>query len=481
MTRKTLIHIPVFLMLGGSGILLVLPSCVWAAEDSFSAYLEACRFLHEGESRSQAARRFAAVASGRPTDRYTEAAASLAAFLKQMAIEDEAFQEPKEPTALPGKEHIGYLIFKLRDVAEQSRDVPGKTFVLFSPRTPDSPAVALRRMGKIAVPSLLALLEDQRPTRSFSGALNGAYILRYSDVAFQILEGIAGRRFDLQTRRGSYLLNADDDLRTKIIEGVKVWWRENSQRTEAEWLRDSLARTGVGAMWDRLAAAERLVELEGTGAIDFFRERLAQEPSSPHVIRLLWRAGGKRVLKDIRAKVDSDFLPIRAAAFRALVEGGEPDAVSMVVQELRSLLSEDRPSNDIGARTDRRSLRDHRKSLFSILTSSGTPEGVLAAAGFIRHGDAEIAHEAILAFQHALRKPATLPPDLRMQVLPHMASALEKEKLKYSAAWWIIKAAQLEIEWPSATSTGFGPNELNLARERAVEMVKAWLNRQEKK
>ena len=97
MTRKTLIHIPAFVILGGSGILLVLSSCVWAADDSFSAYLEACRFLHEGESRGQAARRFAAVASGRPTDRYAEPAASLAAFLKQMASEDDALPEPKDP------------------------------------------------------------------------------------------------------------------------------------------------------------------------------------------------------------------------------------------------------------------------------------------------------------------------------------------------------------------------------------------------
>src|SRR5688500_5496433 len=100
--------------IAGTAILLSLYSGVLAVQATFSAYLEACALLQKGEPRAECARRFAAVASRQPNDRFAELSASLAEHLKQMAVEDQAFQSPVNPAALAGQPHIDSLIFKLR-------------------------------------------------------------------------------------------------------------------------------------------------------------------------------------------------------------------------------------------------------------------------------------------------------------------------------------------------------------------------------
>ena len=88
----------------------------------------------------------------------------------------------------------------------------------------DSSIIALRKMGKRAVPSLIETLKDRRPTRSAGLLENGGVITRNCDVALEIIESIASRQFDFRTRRGSYLSTASERLSDKIIEDVKQWW-----------------------------------------------------------------------------------------------------------------------------------------------------------------------------------------------------------------------------------------------------------------
>ncbi len=74
---------------------------------------------------------------------------------------------------------------------------------------------------------MISLLKDPRPTRSVGQAMNGGVVLRNCDVALEIIESIANRKFDSRTTRGSYLSTASEDLRDEIIEEVKSWWEQN--------------------------------------------------------------------------------------------------------------------------------------------------------------------------------------------------------------------------------------------------------------
>jgi len=422
---------------------------------AYSEFEEASRFLREGGQRPLAAKRFLSVAGRFPGLRQGPVARELGGMLLAMAAEDAKFREPDNPAGLSEQERIACLVFKLRDVRERSLDVPAKVRVLFCPTTPNSPAAALRKMGKAAVPALLGLLDDHRPTRSGDEGLNGDHVLRYCDVALQILEALAVREFDKPRGRGRYLGNADKDTAEAIKQNVRTWWRDNKDRTEQQWIRRGLSDGGVGAWWGRLATAERLIELEGPRCIDFFRRRLAAEPDSGHLVRLLWRAGGKAVLQDMRRATSANSLYVRAAAYRALLEVAEPGIVEMVVKDIE--------------RVPHTADRDHRKTLLAALAYSGQKQAVVAAARHIRNTSPAIADAALQTVLNAASREG-FSPELAAAIVPYVASALGDGRLspdrRYWAASWMIKTAKLTHLDADAKS----PKQ----RAEIVRQVQAW-------
>ncbi|KPK98542.1 MAG: hypothetical protein AMK75_06925, partial [Planctomycetes bacterium SM23_65] len=364
---------------------------------------------------------------------------------------------------------IDYYVFKLRDVAARGPDVPGKTYVLNeSPR--DGAAWQLRRVGKPVVPKLMALLEDPRPTRSSEASLNGGHVLRYGDMALQIIEALACRDFDTRSRRGAQFFNADEKERAEIIASVKMWWQQNKQKSEAEWIREALSATGIGAMHDRLRSAERLIELEGARSLDFFRERLKEEPENSHVVRLLWKAGGRAALQDIRPKVSSKNFYVRAQVFRALFEAGEPDALGVTTRELNKVLAETGPEEEPKPECTR---RDRREGLFTILVTSGSEKGVLTAARYSLSRDADVAKDALRAILRTRPWEGTFPADHVPLVLPYVAAALDEKhpygEWRHWAAHWIIQTKRLAIAWPAYRAL----NEA-VMQEDALKKVRAW-------
>ncbi len=294
-----------------------------AEASAWTAYLAATDELLHGKPRGEVAKAFAAVAKRAPNEPVGQVASELAAALAGMAREDEKFVQPADPAGLSEKERLDWLVFRLRDVAERESDGPGKCQVLFYPRGRQSAAVQLRKLGKPAVPTLLGLLNDRRPTRSSGAALNGGRVLRYCDVALEILEAISCRQFDERTQRGAFLSTATEAERAQIISRVRQWWQQNQRGSEDQWIRQSLAETGVGALWSRLSAAERLIELEGPGSVEFFRQRRRSEPDNGHIVRLLWQAGGRAVLEDVRAAARSPSAEVQAAAKAVLKAAAE--------------------------------------------------------------------------------------------------------------------------------------------------------------
>jgi hypothetical protein len=213
-------------------------------QKAFSAYNQTCRFLYEGGDRVEAAKRFGEVAKLAPVAEYGASARELAVFLKQMAAEQRpAIDPPNLAGGVSISQHIENLIFDLRDVAVQAISVPGKCWVLLQPTiSPKSsqpnPAHRLRQLAKsddasaeLVVSRLMQLLTDRRPTRSWSGAKNGGHVLRYCDVALEILADVADARlpnettaFDPRTARDAYLGNADEQTSSEIIARINTQW-----------------------------------------------------------------------------------------------------------------------------------------------------------------------------------------------------------------------------------------------------------------
>lgn len=432
------------------------------SHSAFLEYMKVGDFLYKAGARVDAAKRYLAVADRYPYTWRGIMCQNLGQMLASMAAEDMQFREPEDVSALSIQEQIDYYIYKLRDLAERELFIPGSCNVIRDSRMSDSAAVALRKIGKPAVTKLIELLEDRQPTRSVGASLNGGYVLRYCDAALQILEVITGERFGkLNVRDGlggreRYLSNIKADYRNRIISRIKTWWAENQHKSESEWIREALSETGIGAMWDRLEIAKRLIELDGKKSVNFFRERLNKEPDNPRTVSLLWSAGSKAVVKDIRSKVCHRDFNVRAAAYRALVEAGEPEIVDTVIQELQHTL-------------ERADQKRHYPvgTLTYILIRSDEEKAVLTAARLIRHENPTIVESVLVSFQTVLKRENKPSPHLRRVVFPYMATVLDDKNLRHWAAWWLINAANLPIEYASSGNT-------QTERDKMIQQLKAW-------
>jgi len=199
------------------------------------------RFLSSGGPRADAAAMIRAAARQQGFDSTFSDATALGDMLETMAKEDSTFKEPADPALLSTDERVSYYVYKIRDIDIHEFTIPG-SIRLFTLGDAPAPARALRDIGRPAVPALMALLENSRPTRSCSAAENGGHILRYSDVALQILEQIAGRQFDTRGGRGSYLSSADEETRSAILKRARAWWTSESRLVPIDAPKESAQR-----------------------------------------------------------------------------------------------------------------------------------------------------------------------------------------------------------------------------------------------
>ncbi|MHC4756510.1 MAG: SecDF P1 head subdomain-containing protein, partial [Planctomycetota bacterium] len=196
----------------------------------WSDYIEATEALAKGQDRAKLAKTFLTIGSKYPQTTHCQTAIELGHLLENMVKEDRQFEEPEDVQALNQSKKVEYYIYKLRDVSEQDIFVPGKIHFLRDYPRMDTPVTALRKMGRDVVPAMIKHLKDRRPTRSVGSLPNGGAVTRNCDVALEIIESIAGRKFDFRTSRGTYLSTASERLRDKIIEDVKQWWQKNRQQ-----------------------------------------------------------------------------------------------------------------------------------------------------------------------------------------------------------------------------------------------------------
>jgi hypothetical protein len=354
--------------------------------------------------------------------------------------------EPADLQALPPEKLIAYYTYKLRDVAAMPSMTDGNCDV-FGGRDTSACATALRNIGKPAVPALLALLDDDRPTRSFNDEIGGSYIMRYSDAALQILEKMANRRFDQPRGRGVYLSNLDSKARAEVAAKVQAWWASHKDVSEAEWLRQTFRERGVGAVGDDHIAADRLLAIDGDGAYAFLRELIrnrppeGQELDKSYGITLVWKRFDRESLGDMRFAAASNNVQNRVAAYRGLLATDEPGTLPAVLKDI-----EERTSMVPGTQGwieggDRLALLN----LFGVLVGSRRADACEAEARYILCPNPAVAEMAMSPWTWHNSPGGTM----EAVALPYMAKALSRQDaphVQFAAARWVLSMAGMRID-----------------------------------
>jgi len=201
----------------------------WAAVDC----------LHAQGDRAKAAQLFRVVVEKFPASEYAADSKELADQLERMVAEDKKWTEPPDVRKMTVEEKISYNVYHLRNVNCSQWSDPGECQSLHEPfvqRTTNA-AIALRDLGKPAIPSLIKLLDDRRPTRSIGwhrSFLPQRTVLRYQDAAIQILNDHLPVQFYRSTGTGKYLSNEDPELRAHVVLSIKAFYAESQGKNDIE-------------------------------------------------------------------------------------------------------------------------------------------------------------------------------------------------------------------------------------------------------
>jgi hypothetical protein len=272
-----------------------------AAWKTFSA---AVRALQDKGDRKYAGKLFQQVAATFPKSRYAQDSKELGVLLEAMVVEDAQWKEPEDPERLNPQERIDYFVHHLRDVnCEQFFD-PGMCNVLYGDKSKYAAAIQLKEIGKPAIPALIALLEDRRPTRSVGFVRTygrSCTVLRYQDAAIQILNELLPTRFYRRSGTGAYLSNEPAEHRERVVKNIKAWQRQIVGKGE-------LAKKWVAAELDLgiYPTLELLAELsKEPGQRERVIRRLHQLAKEkpplqlPQISFLLCRLGDKSLLNQV--------------------------------------------------------------------------------------------------------------------------------------------------------------------------------------
>ena len=225
-------------LLGCNSKELVVPPADQIFQELRSKFSDAVWFLHYHGDRAKAAELFAEFARKYPSSRYGKESQELVTLLRKMVKEDKDWKEPNDITVLSTDEQILYWVYKVRDITLRSPFNPSYTrFIDWESRhrKPKHAGWKLLEIGKPAIPVLIKMLNDRRPTRT-SGYHKFGYrsrtIQRYQDVALEILEKIFSNKFDKQRWGTTYFSDTSPEYRQKIIDEIKSYWEKVKDKSE---------------------------------------------------------------------------------------------------------------------------------------------------------------------------------------------------------------------------------------------------------
>jgi len=226
--------------------------------------------LQNKGDRKKAAEYFREVADKYSSSDYGSDSKELADLLDIMVKEDAVWQEPVAIEKLNLQEKIAYNIYHLRNVNCYQRMQPGMCCLLKESKRKDAPynaAIELKKIGRPAIPALIELLKDRRPTRSVAYWRNFVpkrTILRYQDAARQILPSLIPKSFYRKTAPFTYLSMATSDEQKAVYEQWKEWYAKNGHKSNAKLQWEAYA--GFTSPRKRLRLLSMLIKEPGQKA-----------------------------------------------------------------------------------------------------------------------------------------------------------------------------------------------------------------------
>jgi len=211
---------------------------------AWTTFIAGVKSLQDNGNRKRAAKLFEQVAKEFPESGYAADSKELSGLLRQMVEEDKRWTEPRAPGALPLERKIAYYTYHLRDVNCYQMGQPGMCHVLmeFGQKRPGTnAAMRLKEIGEPAIPALIQLLEDRRPTRSVGYWRNfspSRTVLRFQDAAIQILDALLPTAFYNRKSTAAYFSTESAEVRERVIRSIKSWYRSSLGKPEVEkkWL-----------------------------------------------------------------------------------------------------------------------------------------------------------------------------------------------------------------------------------------------------
>lgn len=284
------------------------PKSGWEGAGEF---VEAAEILQQSGDRGKAAALFLGLAARHPRSDFAEDALELGHLLGAMAA------EPPRTAAPPAQEapldvRIDAIVARLRDVNCTQTDWPGFCSVLEPGEETDDnkAALELRALGTAAFPRLLQLLDDRRPTRTVAGwQLDVPFrtVLRYQDVAVEILNALLPVALYRPSSTSSYLSSERADVRRRVIFELRAWVRESDGKTAVEALWLGTRHAGIYPTLDllRLLATKHTQRKEVLEELGRMYDGGRSAIFRPAVCRLLIELGDRSRVEDVARRFDA--------------------------------------------------------------------------------------------------------------------------------------------------------------------------------
>jgi len=209
-------------------------------KEAWRVFFSGVTSLEDKGERDHAAKLFRKVAEKYPQSQYAQDSKELAGLLDEMVKEDAEWKEPKAIEQLNLEDQIRYWIYHLRDVNCYQISQPGMCYLLQESgqrKGGANAAIKLKEIGEPAIPMLIDLLVDRRPTRSigywrdFSPSRT---VLRYQDAAIQILNELTPTPFYRAGSTYSYFSKEKPEVQTNIIASIKTWYVKSRGKSETK-------------------------------------------------------------------------------------------------------------------------------------------------------------------------------------------------------------------------------------------------------
>ncbi|MHC4199063.1 MAG: hypothetical protein ACYSU0_03665, partial [Planctomycetota bacterium] len=229
--------------------------------DAWITFAAAVCSLHDRGDRPEAARLFRTVFAEHPMSYYAEDSRELAGLLDKMIEEDRAWKEPEDIEKLNLEEKVRYNVHRLRDVACYQTSQPGMCDVTSDWAQKEgtyNAAIELLKIGEPAIPALIEVLDDRRPTRSVGHWRHfwpTHTVLRCQDAAIQVLDELLPAALYRRSSTSAYFSTEPPAVRREATARIRRWHERSKGKTAVEkmWIAVE-ERPGIYPLLDLLTS-----------------------------------------------------------------------------------------------------------------------------------------------------------------------------------------------------------------------------------